>query len=98
MASRFQALRVQAALAGQVLKLTSATFNDAGGNLSASGNYDFNADASRGTRAAKTSTSRASISSAAVISMLPASLHFPFPAPARRMIRAAICIWMAMPR
>jgi translocation and assembly module TamB len=36
-------LRVQAALAGQVLKLTSATFSDAGGNLSASGSYDFNA-------------------------------------------------------
>jgi translocation and assembly module TamB len=36
-------LRVQAALAGQVLKLTSATFNAAGGNLSASGSYDFNA-------------------------------------------------------
>jgi translocation and assembly module TamB len=37
------ALRVQAALAGQVLKLTSATFNVAGGNLSGSGSYDFNA-------------------------------------------------------
>ena len=38
-------LRVQAALAGQVLKLTSATFNVAGGNISASGSYDFNARA-----------------------------------------------------
>jgi translocation and assembly module TamB len=37
-------IRVQAALAGQVLKLTSATFNVAGGNLSASGSYDFNAE------------------------------------------------------
>ena len=37
-------LRVQAALAGQVLKLTSATFNIAGGNLSGSGTYDFNAE------------------------------------------------------
>ena len=37
-------LRVQAALAGQVLKLTSATINIAGGNLSASGSYDFNAE------------------------------------------------------
>ena len=36
-------LRVQAALAGQVLKLTSATFNVAGGNLSGSGTYDFKA-------------------------------------------------------
>ncbi len=36
-------LRVHAALAGQVLKLTSATFNVAGGNLSGSGTYDFNA-------------------------------------------------------
>jgi len=36
-------LRVQGALAGQVLKLTSATFNVAGGNLSGSGSYDFNA-------------------------------------------------------
>ncbi|HKN20886.1 MAG TPA: translocation/assembly module TamB domain-containing protein [Terracidiphilus sp.] len=34
-------LRVQAALAGQVLKLTSATFDVAGGNLSGSGIYDF---------------------------------------------------------
>ena len=37
-------LRVQAALAGQVLKLTSASFNDAGGNVSGSGTYDFKAD------------------------------------------------------
>jgi translocation and assembly module TamB len=37
-------LRVQAALAGQLLKLTSATFNDAGGNISGSGTYDFKAD------------------------------------------------------
>jgi translocation and assembly module TamB len=34
-------LRVQAALAGQVLKLTSATLNTAGGNISASGSFDF---------------------------------------------------------
>jgi translocation and assembly module TamB len=34
-------LRVEAALAGQVLNVTSATFNDAGGSLSASGSYDF---------------------------------------------------------
>ncbi len=38
------ALRIQAALAGQVLKLTSATFNVAGGNISGSGTYDFNAE------------------------------------------------------
>lgn len=37
-------LRVQAALAGQVLKLTSATFDVAGGNLSGSGTYDFKAE------------------------------------------------------
>ncbi|MDR3798833.1 MAG: hypothetical protein P4K93_11795, partial [Terracidiphilus sp.] len=37
-------LRVQAALAGQVLKLTSASFNDAGGNVSGSGTFDFKAD------------------------------------------------------
>jgi translocation and assembly module TamB len=37
-------LRLQAALAGQVLKLTSATFNVAGGNLSGSGSYDFNGE------------------------------------------------------
>ena len=37
-------LHVQAALAGQDLKLISATFNIAGGNLSASGSYDFNAE------------------------------------------------------
>jgi translocation and assembly module TamB len=37
-------LRVQAALASQVLKLTSASFNDAGGNISGSGTYDFKAD------------------------------------------------------
>jgi translocation and assembly module TamB len=37
-------LRVEAALSGQVLKLTSATLNEAGGNISASGSYDFNAE------------------------------------------------------
>jgi translocation and assembly module TamB len=36
-------LRLQGATAGQVLKLTSATLNTAGGNLSASGSYDFKA-------------------------------------------------------
>ena len=36
-------LRVRGALAGQVLKLASATINAAGGNLSASGSYDFKA-------------------------------------------------------
>jgi translocation and assembly module TamB len=36
-------LRVQGALSGQVLKLKSATFNAAGGDLSASGSYDFEA-------------------------------------------------------
>ncbi len=40
-------LRVQAALAGQVLKLTSATFNVAGGSLSGSGTYDFKSDRSQ---------------------------------------------------
>jgi translocation and assembly module TamB len=40
-------LRVEAALAGQVLKLTTVTFNVAGGNLSASGSYDFNAERSQ---------------------------------------------------
>ena len=34
-------LHVQGAFAGQVLKLSSATLNTAGGNLSASGSYDF---------------------------------------------------------
>jgi translocation and assembly module TamB len=37
-------LRVQAALAGQELKLTSATFNIAGGNLSGFGSYNFSAE------------------------------------------------------
>jgi translocation and assembly module TamB len=37
-------LRVQGALAGQVLKVASATLNTAGGNLSASGSYDFQAE------------------------------------------------------
>jgi translocation and assembly module TamB len=41
------ALRIQAALAGQVLKLTSATFNVAGGNLSGSGSYDFEGERSQ---------------------------------------------------
>ncbi|MGA3130488.1 MAG: translocation/assembly module TamB domain-containing protein [Terracidiphilus sp.] len=36
-------LRVQGGLAGQVLKLKSVTLNAAGGNLSASGSYDFQA-------------------------------------------------------
>jgi translocation and assembly module TamB len=35
-------LRVEAALSGQMLKLTSATLNEAGGTISASGSYDFN--------------------------------------------------------
>jgi translocation and assembly module TamB len=37
-------LRVQGALAGQVLKLAAATLNAAGGNLSALGSYDFKAE------------------------------------------------------
>ncbi|MGB8847573.1 MAG: hypothetical protein WCC73_17965, partial [Terracidiphilus sp.] len=37
-------LRVQGALAGQVLKLTSVTLNTAGGNISASGDFDFKSD------------------------------------------------------
>jgi translocation and assembly module TamB len=37
-------LRVQGTLAGQVLTLASVTLNGAGGNLSASGSYDFNAE------------------------------------------------------
>jgi translocation and assembly module TamB len=41
-------LRVQGALAGQVLKLTSATLNEAGGNLSASGSYDFKTERFQG--------------------------------------------------
>lgn len=36
-------LRVQGALSGQVLKVASATLNEAGGTLSASGSYDFKA-------------------------------------------------------
>jgi translocation and assembly module TamB len=34
-------LRIQGAMANQVLKLTSATLNEAGGTFSASGSYDF---------------------------------------------------------
>jgi translocation and assembly module TamB len=34
-------LRVEAALSGQMLKLTSVTLNEAGGNISGSGDYDF---------------------------------------------------------
>jgi translocation and assembly module TamB len=37
-------LRVQGALAGQVLTLASVTLNGAGGNLSASGSYGFNTE------------------------------------------------------
>jgi translocation and assembly module TamB len=37
-------LRVQGTLAGQVLKLTSATLNEAGGTLAASGSYDFKSE------------------------------------------------------
>ena len=40
-------LRVQGALAGQVLKLTSATLNTAGGNISASGDFDFKTERSQ---------------------------------------------------
>jgi translocation and assembly module TamB len=41
------ALRVQGEFAGQVLKLASVTLNAAGGNLSASGSYDFNTERSQ---------------------------------------------------
>jgi translocation and assembly module TamB len=37
-------LRIQGALASQVLTLASVTLNGAGGNLSASGSYDFNTE------------------------------------------------------
>ena len=37
-------LRIQAALANHVLKLTSATFNDAGGDSRRQAAYDFNAE------------------------------------------------------
>ena len=82
-------LRVQGALAGQVLKLTSVTLNRAGGNISASGDFDFKYRAasspviSKSTRAQKTLTSPASAISAAAMSTPPASSRFPSPAPAR---------------
>ncbi len=39
----FAHLRIQGAMANQVLKLTSATLSEAGGTISASGSYDFKA-------------------------------------------------------
>ncbi len=66
-------LQIQGAIANEELKVTSATLKGAGGNIAASGSYDFRAKAFKSTRTVQASTSRRFAGCSSTIWMQPAS-------------------------